>query len=120
MPNLSIASQIAFSLAAYEAQALKSKFIDSEHLFLGLCKVEDILFLDKTATISEDDRKRAQGVFTPLEIMPRCSAAELHCRIIPAGFNALLEFLMGFTMAGRFCKSEAEDRINLKTLFLLF
>lgn len=55
--NLSIASQIAFSLAAYEAQALKSKFIDSEHLFLGLCKVEDILTAGREAvqSISESD-----------------------------------------------------------------
>jgi hypothetical protein len=36
--------------------------------------------------------------FTPLEIMPRCSAAGLGFIIIPAGFNALLEFLTGFTL----------------------
>jgi len=43
--------------------------------------------------------------FTPLEIMPRCSAAGLDFRIIPAGFNAplgfesqRLEFLTGFTV----------------------
>jgi len=36
--------------------------------------------------------------FTPLEIMPRCSAAGLDFRIIPAGFNAPLEFLTGFTI----------------------
>jgi hypothetical protein len=47
-------------------------------------------------------------LFTPLEIMPRCSAAGLGFRIIPAGFipfrdksltgfNAPLEFLTGFT-----------------------
>ena len=35
--------------------------------------------------------------FTPLEIMPRCSAAGLDFRIIPAGFNAPLEFLTGFS-----------------------
>jgi hypothetical protein len=34
--------------------------------------------------------------FTPLEIMPRCSAAGLDFRIIPAGFNSPLEFLTGF------------------------
>jgi hypothetical protein len=38
--------------------------------------------------------------FTPLEIMPRCSAAGLDFRIIPAGFNAPLEFLTGFTKEG--------------------
>jgi hypothetical protein len=36
-------------------------------------------------------------LFTPLEIMPRCSAAGLDFTIIPAGFNAPLEFLTGFT-----------------------
>ena len=36
-------------------------------------------------------------MFTPLEIMPRYSAAGLDFRIIPAGFNAPLEFLTGFT-----------------------
>jgi len=35
--------------------------------------------------------------FTPLEMMPRCSAAGLGPRIIPAGFDAPLEFLTGFT-----------------------
>ncbi len=30
--------------------------------------------------------------------MARCSAAGLDFRIIPAGFNAPLEFLTGFTM----------------------
>jgi hypothetical protein len=35
--------------------------------------------------------------FTPLEIMPCCSATGLEFRIIPAGFNAPLEFLTGFT-----------------------
>jgi hypothetical protein len=35
--------------------------------------------------------------FTPLEIMPCCSAAGLDFRIIPAAFNAPLEFLTGFT-----------------------
>jgi hypothetical protein len=38
-----------------------------------------------------------KGDFTPLEIMPRCSAAGLDFTIIPAGFNAPLEFLTGFT-----------------------
>jgi hypothetical protein len=36
-------------------------------------------------------------VSTPLEIMPRFSAAGLHFRTIPAGFNAPLGFLTGAT-----------------------
>jgi len=63
MPNLSIASQIAFSLAVYEAKALKSKFIDSEQLFLGLLKIEDILTSGREAVhnISESDWQDACG-----------------------------------------------------------
>jgi len=36
--------------------------------------------------------------FTPLEIMARCYTAGLHFKMIPAGFNVLLEFLTGFTL----------------------
>ena len=38
--------------------------------------------------------------------MPRCSAAGLDFRIIPAGFNAPLEFLTGFT---NFCPQSGKD-----------
>jgi len=38
------------------------------------------------------------GIFTPLEIMLPCSAAGLYFRTIPAGVNAPLEFLTGFTV----------------------
>jgi hypothetical protein len=34
--------------------------------------------------------------FTPLEIMPRCSAAQFDFGIMAAGLNAALEFLTGF------------------------
>jgi hypothetical protein len=39
--------------------------------------------------------------FAPLEIMPRCSAADLNFTIIPAGFKAPLEFLTGFAKEER-------------------
>lgn len=54
--DLAISSRIAFSLAAGEAQALRSENIDTEHLFLGLCKIEDILRVGKDAIpdISEE------------------------------------------------------------------
>jgi hypothetical protein len=42
----------------------------------------------------------SHGLFTPLEIMPHCSAAGLDFIKIPAGFNASLEFLTGFTEEG--------------------
>jgi hypothetical protein len=43
-------------------------------------------------------REISGGNFTPLEIMPHCFAAGLDFRIIPAGFNAPLEFLTGFIL----------------------
>jgi len=43
--------------------------------------------------------KAKQNPFTPLEIIPRCSATGLDSRIIPAGFNAPPEFLTGFTFS---------------------
>lgn len=61
MPTLSPASNIAFSLAALEAEALKSKYIDTEHLFLGLCKVEYILNAEPDAIqgMTRDDWEEA-------------------------------------------------------------
>lgn len=43
--ELTQGSQTVFMLSGMEAQALKSKVIDNEHLFLGLLKSEDILSL---------------------------------------------------------------------------
>jgi hypothetical protein len=50
----------------------------------------------------EDGRNRRRSVkdlfvFTPLEIIPGCSARGLGFIIIPAEFNAPLEFLTGVT-----------------------
>jgi hypothetical protein len=42
------------------------------------------------------NQKLISLTFTPLEIMPRCTATGLHFSTIPAGFNAPLEFLTGF------------------------
>jgi len=41
--------------------------------------------------------------------MPRCSAAGLDLRIIPAGFNAPLEFLTGFTLSSSVLAKPYED-----------
>jgi hypothetical protein len=57
-------------------------------------------------------RQRYQ--FTPLEIMPRCYAAGLDFGIIPAGFNAPLEFLTGFAIGTEkrwFVRSETGQMI---------
>lgn len=47
MAILSNASRIVLSIAANEAQFTGSKYIEVEHLFLGLCKIEDILPVGK-------------------------------------------------------------------------
>jgi ATP-dependent Clp protease ATP-binding subunit ClpC len=62
MPDLAVSSQIVFSLAANEARALHSRDIDSEHLLLGLCKLEDILQVERTdiSDIDEADWQQAQ------------------------------------------------------------
>lgn len=46
MPDFSNASRLTFSLGAMEAEHLGSEFLGTEHLFLGLCKMEDILHLE--------------------------------------------------------------------------
>lgn len=63
MSALSTASQITFSLAAMEAKAQESKFIDTEHLFLGICKVENLLSMDRAAVpnIGEEDWEKAKN-----------------------------------------------------------
>lgn len=43
MPEPSTAVQFAFALAAAEAKNLESRYIDVEHMFLALCKMEDVL-----------------------------------------------------------------------------
>jgi ATP-dependent Clp protease ATP-binding subunit ClpC len=63
--NLSKASQIAFTIAAYEAQALKNKFIDTEHFFLGLCKIEDIIAIGKEA-IQNITEKEWEGIYNEI------------------------------------------------------
>ena len=62
MPLLSLSSQIAFRLASGEAQALESKNIDSEHLFLGLCKLDAILDLKKSAFSGIDEAEWKQAM----------------------------------------------------------
>lgn len=61
--KLSLASQMVFSIAAMEAKSLNSSYIDSEHLFLGLCEVGDVLLaLEKESVpnISKEDLRGAQ------------------------------------------------------------
>lgn len=62
MPSLSVSSQIAFRLGASEAKELHSKDIDSEHLFLGLCKLEDILYIEKKAISDIDENQWQQAL----------------------------------------------------------
>jgi len=57
MPDLSVSAKIAFRLAAAEAKALQQENIDSEHLFLGLCKLESILQIERHAITGLDDHQ---------------------------------------------------------------
>jgi len=52
--------------------------------------------LGKKNLRKSESLKEALHVY-PVRIMTRCAAAELDFRIIPAVFNAPLEFLTGFT-----------------------
>lgn len=134
MPNLSIASQLAFSLAALEAQALESKNIDTEHLFLGLCKVEDILSMDRAAipNIEERDWMEAQGETRDLKDFlesrgfdPKKARRRLR-RIIHESQMEKGEFSGHrtprcrevFAIAERLCQDEGEKWTKLKHLFL--
>lgn len=45
MPHPTPSVKLAFMLASLEAQQLQHENIDTEHLFLGLCKIEDVLSL---------------------------------------------------------------------------
>ncbi|MEO0294347.1 MAG: ATP-dependent Clp protease ATP-binding subunit [candidate division WOR-3 bacterium] len=61
MKPLSTGAQIAISIAATEAKFIPSPYLENEHVFLGLCKVEDVLTLDEVEGISENqfnDAKR--------------------------------------------------------------
>lgn len=62
MAHLSTASQMAFNVAAAEAKALSHVYIDTEHLFLGLCKIEDLLYMsrDEIPGIAEAEFQRAK------------------------------------------------------------
>lgn len=62
MSSLSISSKIAFRLAGGEAKALQQENIDSEHLFLGLCKLEDILSIEKKAISDIDENQWQQAL----------------------------------------------------------
>jgi len=66
MSSLSFSSKIAFHLAGGEAKALQQENIDSEHLFLGLCKLEDILSIEKKA-ISDFDENQWRQVLVDIK-----------------------------------------------------
>jgi ATP-dependent Clp protease ATP-binding subunit ClpC len=134
MQDLSIASQIAFGLAAYEAQMLKSKYIDSEQLFLGLCKVEDVLRMGKEAFKDISD---ADWIYAREEIVefrdnllaagfdPKAARRRLR-KIIYESQEETGEFSGHrtprcrevFAIAERLCQDEAKEQIQLKHLFL--
>jgi ATP-dependent Clp protease ATP-binding subunit ClpC len=62
MADLSTSSLIAFRLSANEAEVLQCKEIDNEHLFLGLCKLEDLLHLEKNPLSDIDESQWQQAL----------------------------------------------------------
>jgi ATP-dependent Clp protease ATP-binding subunit ClpC len=45
MPTLSIGANIAWQIAASEAAAARFRFIEAEHIFIGICSIEKVLML---------------------------------------------------------------------------
>lgn len=134
MFNLSIASQLAFDLAVYEAQALQSKYIYAEHLFIGLCKVEDILRLgrDSFKDVSESEWQDAcneilkfRNVLLEKGLDPKKARRRLR-KIIYESQTETGEFSghrtqrcrEAFDTAATLCKSEGKEKIELKHLFI--
>lgn len=134
MRNLSPASHIAFMLAGAEAQALRSKYIDVEHLFLGLCKVEDILYIEGWIIPGIDESEWESALeevrgFNELlrsrGIDPKKTRRHLR-RILNESQGERGEFTGHrtercrevFAIAERYCREEGETRIFLRHLFL--
>lgn len=130
MPDISIASQIAFALAGMEAQALESMYLDTEHLFLGLCKIEDILIQDGVAIPGlgeeqlEGARQEARSFRDFLgeqEIDPKRARRRLR-KILYESQEERGEFSGhrtqrcrdAFEIAARFCRHEAEGSLALR------
>ena len=132
--NLSEASQIAFTIAAYEAQALRNKFIDTEHFFLGLCKIEDIITIGKEAiqNITDEEWKRVYDEVVGFRdflinkgIEPKKTRRRLR-KIIYESDLEKGEFSGHrtqrcrevFRIAEEICIKEQKERIELKDFFL--
>ena len=132
--NLSEASQIAFTIATYETQALKNKFIDTEHLFLGLCKIEDIIAIGKEAiqNITDEEWERIYNEVIEFRdflinkgIEPKKTRRRLR-KIIYESDLEKGEFSGHrtqrckevFKIAEKICIKEQKEKIELKDLFL--
>ncbi len=131
--NVSIASQIAFSLASGEAQALHSKYIDVEHLALGLFKIEDILLIENSAipALKENEWLLARREIQSFKDL--LSDKGVYSKKARRRLRKILhesEFERGdfsghrtprcrevFTIANSLCKNKGSSNINLELLF---
>ena len=128
MPSLSISSQIAFRLGASEAKELHSKDIDSEHLFLGLCKLEDILYIEKKAISDIDENQWQQALLDVKEFRDSLALASFdpnparrRLRKILQESESIQEEFSGhrtqrcrdvFSIAGKLCKQTSAGEIR--------
>ena len=126
--------QIAFGLAAFEARYLDNKFIDTEHLFLGLCKIEDVLVVGKAIVpeMEEEDWQRAEQEISAFREMlaqkkidPKRARRRMRVLIMEADFEKG-EFSGhrtdrardAFALAQEIAQQDGREEVVLSDLFL--
>jgi ATP-dependent Clp protease ATP-binding subunit ClpC len=134
MPIISSAFMIAFNLAAIEAQLIRSKNIDSEHMFLGLCKLEDMISFrpDSKMGVSEQEWseilleiKDLVGIFTKNGVNSKRVRRRLR-KIIMESQVKTYEFSGhrtprcrdAFEMAEKICDKKKGDKIILRHILI--
>ena len=129
MANLSTASVIAFNLAAEEAKALNSVYIDIDHLLLGLLKAEDALTLDPGDVKGIGEAQWQEACAEIREFTGRLQKAGVDCKAARRRFRGVLHGAGGyekgvfsghrtqrgreaFALAEKLCLETAEPRIG--------
>ncbi|MCL6590455.1 MAG: ATP-dependent Clp protease ATP-binding subunit [Firmicutes bacterium] len=132
MPDLSLAAQLGFRLAAVEAQALGSGEIDTEHLFLGLCKLEDLPGATGIALPGIEAAGWPSIVAEIKDLRDFLAKAGLDCKKARRRLRKILSETRkaeggfsghrtprcrnAFAFAGELCSRSADDAVSLKHL----
>jgi ATP-dependent Clp protease ATP-binding subunit ClpC len=66
MKDLSIGSTVAFQIAQWESGITRQLFIEKEHLFLGICGLEEILQLEDVETKAKIDYGPIKNEYQPI------------------------------------------------------